>query len=195
MTDHHAPAGAIAFARSSWRSRPRGQLPRVGSAGVTVLNLKAGDVGVILSVLYQPFDEIDLNSRTALLPWGTTSRTWSQIAGWSATSPRDSAPMRWCQERRPAPSRGNRAQVALIHAWEGVSLGRHAERVRANVRRLADLGVAYVTLAHLFWRDVATNAPALRSCRTGSTGCCSAAIPGLSDLGRRRSTRWWSSTS
>ena len=29
------------------------------------------------------------------------------------------------------------------------------------VERLADSGVAYVTLAHLFWRQVATNAPAI----------------------------------
>jgi microsomal dipeptidase-like Zn-dependent dipeptidase len=29
------------------------------------------------------------------------------------------------------------------------------------VRTLANKGVAYVTVAHLFWRDVATNAPAL----------------------------------
>ncbi len=33
--------------------------------------------------------------------------------------------------------------------------------VRENVAELARRGVAYVTLAHLFWRGVATNAPAL----------------------------------
>jgi microsomal dipeptidase-like Zn-dependent dipeptidase len=33
--------------------------------------------------------------------------------------------------------------------------------VRRNVRELAGLGVAYVTLAHLFFRGVATNAPTL----------------------------------
>src|SRR5205823_13546128 len=43
----------------------------------------------------------------------------------------------------------------------GFHLGDTPQHVRENVRRLAAHGVAYVTLAHLFWRDVATNAPAL----------------------------------
>jgi microsomal dipeptidase-like Zn-dependent dipeptidase len=50
----------------------------------------------------------------------------------------------------------------LIHAIEGgFQLGDSEVQVRANVRELGALGVAYVTVAHLFWRSVATNAPAL----------------------------------
>jgi microsomal dipeptidase-like Zn-dependent dipeptidase len=50
----------------------------------------------------------------------------------------------------------------LIHAIEGgFQLGRDEAEVRSNVQVLARLGVAYVTVAHLFFRDVATNAPAL----------------------------------
>ena len=53
-------------------------------------------------------------------------------------------------------------KVALIHAVEGgFHLGDTAEHVRANVQELAACGVAYITVAHLFWRGVATNAPAL----------------------------------
>ena len=36
---------------------------------------------------------------------------------------------------------------------------RHA--VAESVAELAEAGVGYITLAHLFWRDIATNAPAL----------------------------------
>ncbi len=50
----------------------------------------------------------------------------------------------------------------LIHAIEGgFQLGADQAEVRRNVAKLAGLGVAYVTVAHLFFRDVATNAPAL----------------------------------
>ena len=50
----------------------------------------------------------------------------------------------------------------LIHCVEGgYHLGGTEEEIRNAVGQLAARGVAYITLAHLFWRDVATNAPAL----------------------------------
>jgi microsomal dipeptidase-like Zn-dependent dipeptidase len=50
----------------------------------------------------------------------------------------------------------------LIHCVEGgFVLGATDQEVRDNVAELAKRGVGYVTLAHLFWRRVATNAPAL----------------------------------
>ena len=53
-------------------------------------------------------------------------------------------------------------QTAIVHAIEGgFALGSTAAEIDANVAELAGRGVAYVTLAHLFWRGVATNAPAL----------------------------------
>ena len=51
---------------------------------------------------------------------------------------------------------------AIIHCIEGgFALGVTATEIAANVEELARSGVAYVTLAHLFWRGVATNAPAI----------------------------------
>lgn len=53
-------------------------------------------------------------------------------------------------------------KVALVHCVEGgFHLGADPESVERAVARLARHGVAYVTLAHLFWRGVATNANAL----------------------------------
>jgi microsomal dipeptidase-like Zn-dependent dipeptidase len=50
----------------------------------------------------------------------------------------------------------------LIHAIEGgFQLGADEAEVRRNLHMLAGRGVAYITVAHLFWRTVATNAPAL----------------------------------
>ena len=49
-----------------------------------------------------------------------------------------------------------------VHCIEGgFHLGATPEEVTANVHELADRGVLYITLAHLFWRRVAANTPAL----------------------------------
>ena len=52
--------------------------------------------------------------------------------------------------------------IAYVHCIEGgFQLGATAAEVEEHVRELAGRGVAYITLAHLFWRRVAKNAPAL----------------------------------
>jgi microsomal dipeptidase-like Zn-dependent dipeptidase len=49
-----------------------------------------------------------------------------------------------------------------VHCVEGgFHLGADERQISDNVAELARRGVAYVTLAHLFWRGVATNEPAL----------------------------------
>jgi microsomal dipeptidase-like Zn-dependent dipeptidase len=54
------------------------------------------------------------------------------------------------------------ARMRFVHCVEGgFHLGATPEQVTAHVHELADRGVLYITLAHLFWRRVATNAPAL----------------------------------
>jgi microsomal dipeptidase-like Zn-dependent dipeptidase len=59
-------------------------------------------------------------------------------------------------------------RIAIIHCVEGgFQLGVSEEAIKKNVARLANRGVAYVTLAHLFWRNVATNAPSLPFLRDG----------------------------
>jgi microsomal dipeptidase-like Zn-dependent dipeptidase len=52
--------------------------------------------------------------------------------------------------------------IALVHVVEGgFLLGDSDAEIAANCATLAAKGVAYVTVAHLFFRQVATNAPAL----------------------------------
>ena len=66
-----------------------------------------------------------------------------------------------------------------MHCIEGgFHLGATPEEVTAHVHELADRGVAYITLAHLFWRRVATNAPALPFLPTRSTTGSSRSAPG-----------------
>jgi microsomal dipeptidase-like Zn-dependent dipeptidase len=53
-------------------------------------------------------------------------------------------------------------KVAFMHCVEGgFHLGATPAEITAHVATLKARGVVYVTLAHLFWRDVATNAPAI----------------------------------
>jgi microsomal dipeptidase-like Zn-dependent dipeptidase len=53
-------------------------------------------------------------------------------------------------------------KFAFIHAVEGgFHLGHDPDEIEPRIAELARRGVGYITLAHLFWRKVATNAPAL----------------------------------
>ena len=58
--------------------------------------------------------------------------------------------------------------IRFVHCVEGgFHLGADRAEIDGRVRRLAEAGVGYITLAHLFWRDVATNAPALPNLSDG----------------------------
>jgi microsomal dipeptidase-like Zn-dependent dipeptidase len=130
---------------------------------VTEPLMRDGGVSVALSVLYAPFDEMDLGQ-----PYGAPPRggyvadilaELQTVEDHVAAHPADVA-IAHSPAELDALLGGERP--VLVHCIEGgFQLGRDADEVRANVRTLAARGVAYVTLAHLFWRKVATNAPAL----------------------------------
>jgi microsomal dipeptidase-like Zn-dependent dipeptidase len=136
----------------SWDAGPR----------VTVDFLAAGGVRVGLSVLYSPFDEMDLDKPYGARPEpGYFARLLEQLeqveaeigAHDGATVVHDEAEL----DRALADG-----VVGLVHCVEGgFHLGPTPADVDANVTALAARGVAYVTLAHLFWRRVAANAPAI----------------------------------
>ncbi len=158
---------------------------------VTVELMHAGDVGAILSVLYSPFDEMDLD-----LPYGAPPRAQyfqsvldqidaveAHVAGepLGATVAHDPAAL----EQAILAGRS-----AIVHCIEGgFALGATTAEVDTNVTTLAHRGVAYVTLAHLFWRGVATNAPALPFMPDGLyRRVFSEPAEGLTDLGRAAAT-------
>ena len=133
-----------------------------GMPGVTIDLLKQGDVGVALSVLYCPFTEIDLTKRYGSPPEESYFRDLIDqldlVEADIAAQPADATVARDLAELDGALASET---LALVHCVEGgVQLG-PLDVVEANVETLAKRGVAYVTLAHLFWRKVATNAPAL----------------------------------
>jgi microsomal dipeptidase-like Zn-dependent dipeptidase len=128
--------------------------------------LEAAGVRVVFSVLYEPFAEMDLDE-------------------WYGSDPEDGyfadlvhhleRVERALQDVDPAGRRHvivrsladldaavSDGRVAFLHCVEGgFHLGRTPSQIADNVAELARRGVVYVTLAHLFWRKVATNAPAL----------------------------------
>lgn len=132
-----------------------------GEPGVTVPLLRAGDVGVALSVAFNPWTELDPTRRYddpprddyfALLLEVLDAVDAEVAARGDAEIVRSAEALHRCLAED---------RVALIHAVEGaVQLG-SAAAVPANVEELARRGVAYVTVAHLFWRQVATVVPAL----------------------------------
>lgn len=128
--------------------------------------LREGEVGVALSVLYQFFDEV-LDPRVLLEgPEPHTDYRQTVIAQLERIECHVEAEHsgRATYAHNPAEIKAAREAglLALVHCLEGgFALGDSPGEVRNGVAQLAELGVAYVTLAHLFWRGVATDAPAL----------------------------------
>ena len=131
---------------------------------VTVPLLRSGGVGVALSVLYSPFDEMDLGLRYPGEPQDhylpTILRQLEAVERDISTNfDSEAAIARNPTELDAALEAG---KVALVHCIEGgFHLGPDPERMDEAVRELARRGVAYVTVAHLFYRRVATNANAI----------------------------------
>lgn len=140
-----------------------GNYPASGQPAVTIPNLKAGGVGVALSVLYEPFDEIDLDEEYGSPPVaGYFADLEAQIQSVEADVAKYAADAVVAKNQAQLAAARAQGKIALVHAVEGgFHLGDTPQHVHDNVAKLAAYGVAYVTLAHLFWRKVATNAPAL----------------------------------
>lgn len=134
----------------SWDSGPR----------VTVPQLQAGGVRVVLSVAYSFFDELDLDQPYGAPPErGYLERLERQLDLVEAELATEhggvARVVRSPAELDAALATG---ELAFVHCVEGgFHLGPTPEDVERAVARLAARGVAYVTLAHLVFRGVATN--------------------------------------
>jgi microsomal dipeptidase-like Zn-dependent dipeptidase len=131
---------------------------------VTISTLRAGHVGLAYSVLYSPFDEMDLAQPYSAPPQPdypeSLIRQLELVEHDIAENHAGTAAVARDPEEldRLLPS----GKVVLVHCVEGgFHLGATPAEIEASVAQLASRGVAYVTLAHLFFRQVATNAPAI----------------------------------
>jgi membrane dipeptidase len=134
---------------------------RVGLRG-----LERGGVQVVCSVLYDPFAEIDLDESYGARPEAGYYDDLLRQIGRVEDDLRRIDP----HERRHVLVRTKRDlddalgshRVGFVHCIEGgFHLGSTPDEVTEHVAELAERGVRYITLAHLFWRQVATNAPAI----------------------------------
>lgn len=136
---------------------------RAGPA-VTIHKLKKGGVAVVFSPLYSPFDEMDVTAPYGALPrshyFSTLLRQLDAVEATIAEAHADAAGV--AHDSAELDALVAQGKVALIHAVEGgFHLGSHPSEISDNVKKLAARGVAYITVAHLFFRQVATNAPAV----------------------------------
>jgi microsomal dipeptidase-like Zn-dependent dipeptidase len=126
---------------------------------VTIDGMKAGDVGLILSVLYWPYSELDgghgAKPKASYMDPIRDQIRWVE----KSLEPRTAIVVKSGSDLDKAAG-GKR--LGLVHALEGgFALGGDRGTVAESVAELAEAGVGYITLAHLFWREIATNAPAL----------------------------------
>jgi microsomal dipeptidase-like Zn-dependent dipeptidase len=121
--------------------------------------LRAGGVRVVLSVLYLPAAEINDPDGDGDYPelLGRLEEVEAELA----KEPGDIRPIA-VRSRADLDSAVKRRRIAIVHCVEGgFHLGRDDSRIPERVAELKRRGVAYITLAHLLFRGVATNAPAL----------------------------------
>jgi microsomal dipeptidase-like Zn-dependent dipeptidase len=158
---------------------------------VRLSGLEEGDVRLVLSVLYEPFAEMDLDEWPGAKPENGYYRDLrrqleaveAELTGLDQAGTRHRV-VRRLQDLDDALATG---RVAILHCIEGgFHLGHTVADVERHVGELAKQGVVYVTLAHLFWRQVATNVPALPflSDRLYDRLFPQPANTGLSELGR-----------
>lgn len=134
--------------------------------GVTLELMRRGDVGVIFSALYCPFDEIDLSKRYGAPPEsGYFPDLLEQLEDVEAdirSHRQAGVPVTIAHSPKELEQALASGTQVLIHAVEGgFHLGGTDQEVHDQIAILAERGVVCITVAHLFWRKVATNAPAL----------------------------------
>jgi len=119
-----------------------------------------GRVGVALSPLYSFFDEAECRAASGTDNLEVLLRQATLVEDHIAD--KHSAIAEVVHNPSQLSAAMAAKKVALVHAVEGGFhlLGDDPADVRSAVNRLADRGVAYITLAHLIWRGIATGANA-----------------------------------
>lgn len=131
---------------------------------ISIDGMQKGDVRLAMSVLLDEFSEVDLSKHYAAAPTpayfpGLISQM-EEVEAEVKTHGEDVVRVVRNLEQLDACLESK--AIGLVHAVEsGHHLGDSADEIAANCKTLGEKGVAYVTVAHLFFRQVATNAPAL----------------------------------
>jgi microsomal dipeptidase-like Zn-dependent dipeptidase len=131
---------------------------------ISIESMQEGDVRLALSVLLGSPQEFDFSKPYAAAP---TPDYFPQLLEDMAeveaeVEARGESTIRIVRNLEQLDRCLDEGAIALVHVVEGgFLLGDSDEEISANCATLAAKGVGYVTVAHLFFRQVATNAPAL----------------------------------
>src|SRR5689334_4966317 len=151
--------------------------------------LEQGGARIVCSVLYWPPAEFDVDEPYGADPEpGYFARLESQLEGVEEALREQDPDGSRHAIARSASDLDDDSRVVFAHCVEGgFHLGSDEDgAIEDHVRRLAEQGVVYVTLAHLFFRGVAANAPALPPLSDGEYDSWFHQDPGigLTPLGR-----------
>lgn len=146
---------------------------RSGKWRVDLDGLAKGDVRLVFSVLYVPEAELGIEEWISGRPGEDSfeglieqlEEVNTDLGGRKAAGGPGNLVVTKAPELEDASGDG---VIRIVHCVEGgFHLGADVSAIDEHVRRLAEEGVGYITLAHLFWRHVATNAPALPNLSDG----------------------------
>jgi microsomal dipeptidase-like Zn-dependent dipeptidase len=169
--DPHGP-------RATWRERIRDRLQaeaegllahivndRSLDSGwrVDLKGLEEGGAKIVCSVLYWPPAEFDFAEKYGSAPLAAYFEDLKhQLEYVEADLRRQDPDGERVVIAKKAADLDDDKRIVFVHCVEGgFHLGPDPATVDAHVAWLAEQGVFYITLAHLFYRQVATNAPAI----------------------------------
>lgn len=134
-----------------------------GGWRVDLDGLAAGGSRVVCSVLYWPYDEFDIDRGYGAPPEaGYFADLQHQLEQVEADLARQDPDRQVHKLVRTGAQLADDGRVGFLHCVEGgFHLGPDVDAVDEHVAWLAAHGVVYITLAHLFFRGVAANAPAI----------------------------------
>jgi microsomal dipeptidase-like Zn-dependent dipeptidase len=129
---------------------------------VSLEGLKTGGAGIVCSVLYWPASEFDLPHLNDEPPldhyFDYLKRQLEFIEGGLPDATADGTPVFVAKTAADL----ERPGIRFIHCVEGgFQLGEDVAKLDERVQWLSQQGVLYITVAHLFYRRVATEAPAI----------------------------------
>jgi microsomal dipeptidase-like Zn-dependent dipeptidase len=129
---------------------------------VSLEGLRTGGAGIVCSVLYWPASEFDIPHLNEAPPldgyFDYLERQLEYIEAGLPLATADGTPVFVAKTAADLERRG----ICFIHCVEGgFQLGEDREKLDERVRWLSQQGVLYITVAHLFYRRVATEAPAI----------------------------------
>ncbi len=129
---------------------------------ISLEGLKTGGAGIVCSVLYWPaseFDPLYLNDEPPRERYfDYLKRQLEFIEGDLPDATADGRPVFVAKTAADLERQG----IRFIHCVEGgFQLGEDLEKLDQRVQWLSQQGVLYITVAHLFYRGVATEAPAI----------------------------------